>query len=327
MRLPNKSPLSLAILAVFFLLLTPLAKAELVDRVVAIVNDDVITFSDLNREGAPVFRRIMQQAPPEQMERALLQAREELLSTLIDKLIVEQRAKKLGISVSDADVNNALSRLIARNNTTPEAFWKQLTSLGATEQSYRGMLKSQLLHDKLVEYEIRSRVAINDERIREYYEKHYAQQISGDAYHILQMGFSWKEDTPAGRGEARQRAETVHKLAESGQDFRALAKQHSNLPSAADGGDIGAFQKDELAAPMKAAILGLKPGQISKIQETADGFQFFKLLSDRGDVRYQVPFESVREEIRKKLFEEALGSQFKKWVKELRDEAYIKIML
>lgn len=309
------------------LLIAPVARAELVDRVVAIVNDDVITFSDLNREGAALFRRIIQQAPPEQVDRALLQAREELLSNMIDKLIVEQRAKKLGITVGPSEVDTAISRLIARNNTTPEAFWKQLTSLGATEQSYRTLIKSQMLHDKLVDFEIRSRVAINEERIKEYYEKNYTQQVSGDSYHILQMGFTWKEDTPAARADAQRRAEAAHRLAEGGQDFRTLAKQHSDLPSAADGGDIGAFGKDELAPQMKAAITGLRPGQISPLEETANGYQFFKLLSDRGNVRHQASYESVREEIRQKLFEEALSSHFKKWVKELRDEAYIKSLL
>src|SRR3990167_8088983 len=75
----------------------PVARAEMVDRIVAIVNDDVITFSDLNREGAALFRRITQEAPPDQVERTLLKAREEMLSSLIDKLIVAQRAKKMGI--------------------------------------------------------------------------------------------------------------------------------------------------------------------------------------------------------------------------------------
>jgi peptidyl-prolyl cis-trans isomerase SurA len=77
----------------------------MVDRIIAIVNDDVITFSDLNREGAALFRRITQEAPPDQVEMALLRAREEVLSSLIDRLIVEQRAKKLGISVGNAEVD------------------------------------------------------------------------------------------------------------------------------------------------------------------------------------------------------------------------------
>ena len=305
----------------------PVARAEMVDRIIAIVNDDVITFSDLNREGAALFRRITQEAPPDQVERALLKAREEMLSSLIDKLIVSQRAKKLGISVSDAEVDNAASRIIERNKTTPEKFWQQMALMGSKERDYRELIRSQMLQERLIDYEIRSRVVVNEERIREFYEKNYAQKTKEDAYHVLQMGFVWKENTQAAKDDARRRAEEAHQQALAGHDFRTLARQASDLPSAKDGGDIGVFKKSEMAGHMKASILGLQPGQISAIQEAPAGYQFFKLLSDRGDVGLQASYETVKEQIRQRLYEEALNSQFQKWVKELRDQAYIKKIL
>ena len=299
----------------------------MVDRVVAIVNDDVITFTDLNREGAALFRRITQEAPPEQVERTLLKAREEILSNLIDKLIVAQRAKKLGISVENQEVDNAIRIIIERNKTTAEKFWQQMTLMGSNEQDYREIIRSQILQEKLIDYEIRSRVVVTEERIREFYEKNYAQKMQEDAYHILQMGFVWKENTQVAKDDARRRAEEARQQALAGQDFRTLARQYSDLPSAADGGDIGVFKKSEMAAHMKAGLSGLQAGQISAIQETSAGYQFFKLLSDRGDVGLQDSYETVKEQIRRRLYEEALNSQFQKWVKELRDQAYIKKIL
>ncbi|MFH1019774.1 MAG: peptidylprolyl isomerase, partial [Pseudomonadota bacterium] len=305
----------------------PVVQAEMVDRIIAIVNDDVITFSDLNREGAALFRRITQEAPPEQIERALLKAREEVLSSLIDRLIVEQRAKKLGISVGNPEVDNAISTIIERNKTTAEKFWQQMVLMGSNERDYRELIRSQVLQERLIDYEIRSRVVVNEERIREYYEKNYAQKMREDAYHVLQMGFAWKENTQAAKDDARRRAEEARQQALAGQDFRTLARQSSDLPSSKDGGDIGVFKKSEMASYMKAGVLGLQPGQISTIQETPAGYQFFKLLSDRGDVALQASYETVKEQIRKRLYEEALSSQFQKWVKELRDQAYIKKIL
>ncbi len=305
----------------------PVAQAEMVDRIIAIVNDDVITFSDLNREGAALFRRITQEAPPDQVEMALLRAREEVLSSLIDRLIVEQRAKKLGISVGNPEVDGAISRIIERNKTTAEKFWQQMALMGSNEQDYRELIRSQVLRERLIDYEIRSRVVVNEERIREFYEKNYAQKIKEDSYHVLQMGFVWKENTQAAKDDARRRAEEAHQHALAGQDFRTLARQSSDLPSAKDGGDIGVFKRTEMAPYMKASILGLQAGQISAIQETPAGYQFFKLLSDRGDVGLQASYESVKEQIRQRLYEEALSSHFQKWVKELRDQAYIKKIL
>lgn len=305
----------------------PVAQAEMVDRIIAIVNDDVITFSDLNREGAALFRRITQEAPPDQVEATLLKAREEMLSSLIDKLIVAQRAKKLGISVGDQDLDSAIARVIERNKTTAEKFWQQIALMGANKHDYRELIRSQILQERLIDYEIRSRVVVNEERIREYYEKNYAQKTTEDSYHVLQMGFAWKENTQAAKDDARRRAEEARQQALSGKDFRALARQSSDLPSAKDGGDIGVFRKSEMADYMKTSILGLQAGQISAIQETPSGYQFFKLLSDKGDVNLQAPYETAKEQIRQRLYEEALKSQFQKWVKELRDQAYIKKLL
>ncbi|HIJ90512.1 MAG TPA: peptidylprolyl isomerase [Deltaproteobacteria bacterium] len=312
-------------LLVFFQL--PVARAEMVDRIIAIVNDDVITFSDLNREGAALFRRITQEAPPDKVEATLLKAREEMLSSLIDKLIVEQRAKKMGISVGNTELDAAISKIIERNKTTPEKFWQQLALMGSSEQDYRERIRSQMLQDRLIDYEIRSRVVVNEERIREFYEKNYAQKMKEEAYHVLQMGFTWKENTQAAKDDARLRAEEARKQALAGQDFRTLAGKSSDLPSAKDGGDIGVFKKEEMADYMKTSILGLQVGQISAVQETPVGYQFFKLLSNCGDVNLQASYESVKEQIRQRLYEEALNSQFQKWVKELRDQAYIKKIL
>lgn len=319
---------ALVLLVLLHLPATPAsAAAETIDRVVAVVNDDVITFSDLNREGAPIFKRITQQAPPDQINAALLQARQQVLSGLIDKLIVEQRAAKLNITVPDAELDEAINRILARNNITRDKFLHDLAMMGSNEKQYRDSLRVQILQSKLVGQEIRAKVVITEEKIKEYYETHYTDKITPDAYHILQMGFSWKESTPAEKAAALKKAEEARRLVLAGDDFRSVARKMSDLPSAADGGDIGVFKKEELSAAMRKQILSLTPGQTSPLVETATGYQMFKLLSDKGNIRAQQPLEAVHDEIRDLLYKQAMDSQYNKWVKELRDEAYIKTML
>lgn len=301
--------------------------AETVDRIVAIVNDDVITFSDLNREGSPIFRRISREAPPEQIERTMQKAREDMLSSLIDRMIVAQRAKKLGLSVSAVEVEKAIGRIMEDNKVTTVEFWQQISLLGIGENDYKEIVKNQILQDRVIDYEIRSKVVVNEERMREFYEKNFAMKTKEEAYHLLQMGFVARDNTKAAKEDARQRAEEARRKILAGQDFSAFAKQFSDLPSAKDGGDIGVFRKAEMAAHMRMAITGLQPGQVSAIQEAANGYQFFKLLSDRGDAGLQASYETVKEQIRQRLYDEALNSQFKKWVQELREQAYIKKLL
>lgn len=318
----------LVLLALVHLLTAPaIVAAEIVDRVVAVVNDDVITFSDLNREGAALFKRITQQAPPDQISAALLQARQEILSSLIDKLIVEQRAAKLDITVADNELDEAIDRILARNKISRDKFLHDLAMMGSDEKRYRNSLRTQILQSKLVGQEIRAKVVITEEKIKEYYEKHYTDKVSPDSYHILQMGFSWKESTPAARAQAMAKAEEARRLVLGGEDFRSVARKMSDLPSAADGGDIGVFKKEELSPSLKQHVLTLAPGQLSPIVETFTGYQLFKLLSDKGNIRAQQPLDAVHDEIRDLLYQQTMEAHYNKWVKELRDEAYIKTML
>jgi peptidyl-prolyl cis-trans isomerase SurA len=103
-------------------------------------------------------------------------------------------------------------------------------------------------------------------------------------------------------------------------------KKYSNMPSAADGGDIGVFKEDDMAADMRAAVVHLKPGEISTIIETQAGYQFFKLTANNEGVDPQSSYESAKNGIRDTLYRQQLKEEFDKWVKNLKEQAYIRKM-
>jgi len=307
--------------------------AQLVDRVVAVVNDDVITMSEVNDAGRGYFKKINEQAPPAQVEDALSRARQEILGTLIDKKLIAQVAAKQRVSVSEAELQAATEQMLNKNNITLEMLKTQLGQMGMNFEAYQDTLRNQILQTKLVNYEIRSKIIITDNMILDYYDENYTKHVSGGGYYLMQMGFVWENpdqqssaaNQHADKSEAKKRAERVHALAANGQDFRNLAKKFSELPSAADGGDLGVFQKDEMAPYMKNAVLNLSPGEISEIIETPSGYQFFKLLSSQdGQIVVQASFDSVKEEIRTKLYDQQLKGQFDEWVRDIKEKAYIK---
>ena len=206
--------------------------------------------------------------------------------------------------------------------------------MNITEQEYRDNLSDQILQSKLINYEVRSRIVVVEEDIQAYYQKEYTQEKGESGYHILQMGFTWRNTVTLEKAgfdtkeAAREKAEEIRARALDGESFMDLAKAYSNLPSAADGGDIGIFKKEELSAYMKDTILAMHPGEISPIIEAGNAFQFFKLLSVReGDLVFKAPYESVHDEIRDILFRQEMEEQYKTWVKSLREGAYIKILL
>lgn len=323
-----------AILLIFTLVLPGNCLAELVDRVVAVVNDDVITMSEVNEEGRGFFQKITEQAPAEQLSAALKRAREEVLNGLIDKKLIAQEAAKQKVTVTDEELEAAFKQMVATNNMSPEQFRDQLSNMGMTEATYRDNLRNQILQSKILNYEVRSKIIITDDMILDYYDTHYTKHVEPGGYYLLQMGFVWKKDPKnpdkidaAAKSEAREKAERVRGLVEGGQEFSILAKKFSELPSAADGGNIGTFQKEEMADYMWTAISPLSPGQVSKVVETPDGYQFFKLLSNQeGGIVLQAPYESVKEEIKKTLYEEKMKKEFGAWVTKIKEASYIKKM-
>ncbi|WP_457573547.1 peptidylprolyl isomerase [Desulfolithobacter sp.] len=308
----------------------PLYAADIVDRVVAVVNDDVITMSEVNQEGKALFRRIAEQVPPERLEEALQQARQNVIEELIDKKILQQEARKYDLKVTDEEVDRALKRILERNHTTMEQFRSELAAMGMNEQQYRENLRSQILSSKLVNMEVRSRVIIPEEKIIDYYDTHYMERMGDGGYYLLQIGINVDPDAldqEQARAEARKKAEQIRKRALAGEDFKELAKKYSDLPSATDGGDIGVFKADEMAPAMREAVINLKPGEISAIVETTSGFQIFKLLSSKqGQIVAKVPYDEVKEEIRNILYQQETKALFDRWLKKMRKNAYIKIL-
>lgn len=324
-----------AVLLLAFVIVFPrTCLAELVDRVVAVVNDDVITMSEINEEGKGFFEKIREQAPAEELSAALRRGREEVLNGLIDKKLIAQEAVKQKVTVTDAELEAARKQMIASNNMSPEQFHEQLKNMGLTEEVYRDNLKNQILQSKLLNYEVRSKIIITDDMILDYYDTRYTKHVEDGGYYLLQMGFVWTKDPKnpgksdaATKLDAKKKAERVHGMAVNGQDFSTLAKKFSELPSAVDGGNIGSFKKEEMADYMRTAIDTLTPGQVSQIVETPDGYQFFKLLSSQdGGVVVQAPYESVKEEIKKTLYEEKLKEEYEAWIKKIKESSYIKKM-
>lgn len=317
----------------FLILFTVLAQTsygDIVDRVVAVVNEDVITLSEVNEEGKPLFQRVAEQAPASELPEALKQVRETVIDKLIEKKIMLQEAAKANISVSDEEIERAFELILKKNNTTPQQFRNQLVTMGLTEEQYRENLKDQVLSSKLVSYEVRSKVIIPESKIIDYYDTHYTERVGEGGYYILQFGVSWDQnggEDGITKDEARKKAERIRSLALGGKDFKELARENSDLPSAVDGGDIGVLNKNDMSPEMLEIVSKTEPGDISTIIETFSGYQFFKVLSSQeGQIITKVPFESVKGDIYEILYQQEIEVRFEDWLKNKKDQSYIKIL-
>ena len=302
----------------------------MVDRVVAVVNDEVITLSEVEEEAADAYRTLAQSLSGESLVKALAEARESALDSIIDQRLIIQRAEKYNITVSEEEIESAFTRIRTGKyrSLDDEAFNEALKQSGMTVDRLKQRLKTQIMQSKLVAFDVRSKVVITDDMILDYYDENYTARVDKGRYYLLQIGISW--DSAANDDEKklrRKQAERIRRMAVEGEDFKELAKKYSDLPSAPDGGDIGIFTLDDMAASMREAIAPLNPGEISEIVETANGYQFFKLLSGEDNaIIVTASFESVKDEIREKLYEEKLKDEYSDWVKKIKDQAFIQKM-
>ncbi|MEE4241125.1 MAG: peptidylprolyl isomerase [Desulfopila sp.] len=313
------------------------AAAQVLDRVVAIVEDDIITLSELRESSKSFLERVRQTVPEHQREEALEGAEEQVLTKLIDQRLVSQQAAKANIRISDEELEQNYANNLKRLGISSEALGEKLAEAGLSMEKYRNDLRSQLLRDKLITYEVRSKIIVTDEMIKEYYNSQYSGELADDGYYLLQIGFTWgnseemqqsEELLAADKARARQSAVETREQLLNGADFTTLARERSELPSASDGGDLGVFHKDEMAPYMRDAIINLKTGEITPVLETPGTFQIFKVLSRRQEgVVEKVPYEAVKEEIRNKLFEEKFATEYRNWVDSIKQNAYVKKML
>lgn len=318
-----------ALAGIFFTLAT--ASAGIVDRSVAIVNGETITLSEVNELGQSFFKKITDETPPDRLAETLHRARLTVIDKLIEKKLMVQEAQKLHIQVSDQDVDEAIQRIVVNNKTTMEQFRKELASMGMNEKLYREELRGQILSSRLVNYEVRTKVVIPEEKILDYYDTHFTQQAEGGEYHLLQIGCTWGSPLADGsvptQAQAREKIEKASALAHEGDDFQGLARKYSDLSNAEDGGDLGRFQLDELADYIRNAVAHLKSGELSPIVANENSYVFFKVVSaETGEISAKASYESVKEQIREKLYQQAMETRFKEWMQTIREKAYIKIL-
>lgn len=298
--------------------------AEVCNRVVAIVNEDVITLYELNHK----IRQVTGLEPEEfrsQDETAFLDARRKILDFLIDDKIAQKKIDELGIKVSPAEIDDAIEKMKRNNNLTHEDLLARLESQGISYETLRENLKDELERMQLINFEVKSKIIVREEAMRAYYDEHREQYITYETLHlaaiVLPVG------NPSDKQE-RQRIESqiadIHRRLSAGEDFGELARRFSRGPGAKDGGDLGLFKTSQLNKALLEAVEGMQPGQISQPIETASGFQVIKLLDRRaGETK---AYEDVKDAIYSELYREEINRRYMEWVKQLRDQAYTKII-
>ncbi|MCB2146494.1 MAG: SurA N-terminal domain-containing protein [Deltaproteobacteria bacterium] len=326
-----KRNLSLGILIgmlvlVFATSATASAATEVLDRIVAVVNEDIILLSELRDRMEPYAQRIRQQGFDLDKERQMIfKVREEMLNRLVDEKLTDQEIKRNDIQVDDAEIDSTIERIKAANTFTDEDLRRFLEQDQMTMEQYRQKIREQVLRTRLVNYQVKSKIVITEEEIRAYYDSH--PEIYGGKlrYHLRNILMRVPDfSTDAEKQTVREQLQQIQSQIDAGESFADLARTYSQSPAAADGGDIGEFAKETLSPQIQAALNGLTPGQATAVLDTDQGFQIFYVEAvNRTEGK---PLENVREEIHQKLFAEVVDKKFLSWLEDLRSRSSIKII-
>jgi len=314
----------LAVAAV--LLIGAIAEAQIADRIVAVVNDDIITFSEMNRAFEPYRERFIADYRGEDQKKALDEAKRAFLNRMIDNLLVEQEAKKKGITVHEDEIDEAIKEVRQQNKLSEEEFVAALAREGITPAEYRSNSRGHLMRLKLIGHQIRAKLVVTEEEIGEYYAKHREEYEGKESVRIRQILLTLPADaTPEVRQQMRAEAETIHKELLAGRPFEELCTKFMQQPAAQDACDIGFIEKGTILPEVESVAFSLPTGEFSSVIESPVGFHIIQTTDRRGAGIKEIKL--VRSEIKAKLENEKLQKKLEEWLVELRKKSNVEIRL
>lgn len=309
----------LAITAFFLVLAANSAGADVIERVVATVNNEAIFLSDLRKRAVPFLPQVAEAATETERMSRLKDLYDELLNYLIDEQLVRQLATSSGIRVTDADVDGAIENLRLQNNMTEEQFQEALDAQGFTKAQYRRDLKRQLTRLKVVNERVRSRVNVTEEEVRARYEERARAEGNEVRFRVSHLVVPVQEGASAIQVAAkRQEAESLREsLTPENFNQRALEM---------GGGDLGWITRGDLPEDLERALLPLDAGEIGDPVRGAKGFHIF-FLQDRQVGTDFPSYDEMKQELFREMLDAAMIRQEKIFLEEIRRKAVINRML
>jgi len=301
-------------------------QAQVEDRIVAVVNNEVITLYELNKMVGAYVDRIAQSARKEDREKLIAETRTVIMNRMVEDLLVEQEAKKQGITVKEDDVMASINDILARRKMKLENLKAGLLKEGSSFEAYKEEVRNHLMKMRLATKEVRSKISVSDEEIGDYYSKHRDLYEGKEAVRLQQILLIVPKDADEEtRERLRAEAEKILVQLKSGESFGLLAARFSQGPAAQTGGDLGFVDKGTLLPVVDEAAFKLKVNELSPVIESPIGFHILKVVDRRG--KGVKSLAAVREEIKEEITNEKMEKKLQDWIQELRKKSYVEVRL
>lgn len=310
-------------LIIVCLVFVGVVQAETLDRIVAVVNGDIILYSELQAE----LRQVSQMSPDLKLDDPARrsQVERELLQQMIRDRLADQEARRLKIVVVAREVDETIESIKQENHFTDAQLDNMIQQQGQTRERFRQGIKKELERSRLVERVLKSKTIITQEQVDAYLKNEQTGFTEKRRLAIIFLPYPEGAESQK-REEVDKQARDVHNRAKGGEDFANLAKAYSKGPAAGDGGDLGYIGADELAPFIEAATRGFKPNDITELIKTPSGYFILKVVDIRREKQGTVD-ANTREKARRQLFQTEVNRKFMEWVRDLEARAFIQISL
>jgi parvulin-like peptidyl-prolyl isomerase len=304
------------------------ASAEILEQILVKVNGEIITKTDLEQRQVVALRgRNISANDRAALEKAMQELTPRLVVEAVDEMLLTQRGRELGYRLTDERFKAIVDNIKKENRIeTDEQFEEALKTEDMTLADLRKVIEKQMLVSQVQQVEVTGKIGVSEAEERAYYDSHLSEFTKSAEITLREILVSVPNDGKAVNvgldEEAKAKAEQLRARAVAGESFERLAAEHSDAPSKANGGLIGPIKQEEIAPNLQEILARFKPGDISEVLRTRNGYQVLKLES--ATEPETMPFEQARSQVADKVHAQKRRAEFIKYIQKLRNQALIE---
>lgn len=291
-----------------------------VDKIVCVVNGEAITQREVAQYLYPIYAEYQKEYTGKNLEEKMIEAEDIVINQLIEDKLILSEAKKEGVQAGNDEVDARIREIIKQRFGSEEKFREVLAIQNISLSEMKEALMNDIIKAKIIRMKAGGKVIITPSEVRRYYDEHINEFVEHETTEALNI-LVRKKDTQD--DNARESIKKIKALLDAGEDFEAIAKKYSEGPNAKGGGRLGLIAKGEMIKEIDEAIFALEPGQVSEIVETPIGYHIFKVTKKLPAMSKS--FDSAKDEITETIYKKKIQRNLAKWIKELKENAYISI--
>jgi len=310
-------PWTLPLLPALSLLLAAGAPGEVLERVVAKVNGDIVTLSEFQARQVAAVQAAGGLTSDERIERYLRENNARILQEAIDDLLLIQKAQEMGMRLRPEYITDIIENIKKENNLqSDDDLQQQLRREGMSLDDLKRNIERSIMRRQLLSHELESKVAVSEDEVRADYDARRAEYDRPGSLHLQEIVVKTQSGSQA-------LATDLVRRARAGEDFAEMARAYSSAPTRSSGGDLGRLTKGDLTPDIEKVAFALPVGGVSDPLPTPEGFRILKVLEKTEPT--QVPFEEVKADIQKRLSADRTEHEYEAYMEGLRKAAIIDI--